>query len=130
MDRKEKELKVLALFDLKIGDKIKVEDDNNFILEIKEVEDRIVFERKKESGTEYLFTNVLTIYDWKKVEPPLKDKKCKEFEQCNGCPFSNRKNISCSYVIDVTEEKTLAEIYKDIEQDLYSTKQKIYGEEK
>lgn len=131
MTRKEKELKVLELFGLKIGDKIKVEE-YDYILEIKEFEDRIVFERKKEGGTtEYLFINVLTIYDWEKIETPLeiplKDKKCNDFKCCEECPFVEKNIINCVCIEDY-EKMTLEEKYNEVKKEFEQLTKEILGD--
>ena len=125
MTTKEKQLKVLELFGLKVGDKIRF-SFNKIDSEIVETQTFYAIKEDTLHGIDLLIE-----YDWKKVEPSLKDKKCKEFENCYGCPFAD-SFVSCGDIEVVGEnlrEATLEDVYNGAEKELEKLKKEIYEEE-
>ena len=134
MTREEKELKVLELFGLKVGDKIRIKKPKHFYLESKILkiakskdghEDFIGFD---DGGITLISVDILFKEDWQKIESSLKDKRCDDFEDCKGCPFYNKSIINC-VVIEDYEKKTLEEKYNEIKKELDELKTEIFGEE-
>lgn len=137
MTRKEKELKLLELFGLKVGDKILIKKPKYFSFSNEILQ---IVERTREEplenyigclvyGEESPYTlNVLIVEDWQKVKPLLKDKKCKEIDCCNECPL---KSHYCGDLFGGNlEEHTLGEVYNAIKKDLDVARLEIFGDEK
>lgn len=139
MTRKEKDLKVLELFGLKVGDRIKIKEPKYFYMK-KNIPFKIIehYEHGEEciclddgSLTPFVSVDILIKEDWEKVEPLLKDKKCGDFINCEGCPFSD-SFVSCGDIESVGEnlrEATLEDIYNGATKELKKLKKEIYGEE-
>ena len=121
MTKKEKELELIYAFDLIIGDKIKIEDK---IYKIIEDIDEVLLENQK--GHRFMIY-LLISEDWEKLKLSIKDKRCKDFQNCQGCPFLKRCGLDCT-CIDYHEDLTLEEIYKKMEEDLFIAKQEIFGD--
>lgn len=132
MTKKEKELKILELFNLKIGDRIISDYSAKSIFKpctykITERESNIWVINEK-TGFEYDAVYFTTMFDdWTKLEPSLKDKKCKDIT-CYDCPFGNFRFFDCGCYGDL-REKAIGEIYNIVKQDLDKAKKEIFGEE-
>ena len=126
MTRKEKEQKLLEMFNLKVGDRIKC----GLIYEIVEREKGYVLHPVKYRDDDYYDISIISviIYDWEKVDPILKDKKCKDIDFCTQCPLENH-NCGAFYKGD-TGEHTLGEIFIEVKRDLDRAKEKIFGDKK
>ena len=126
MTRKEIQLKVLELFGLKIGDKVKSLLYSNNIYTIEEIDKKIKLVNI-ETGYKESISLLLDI-DWEKIEPPVKDKKCIDFEHCNGCPFYKLRAINCCYITKEMDS-SMVERYEGLNEIIKELKTKIYGEE-
>lgn len=126
MTRKEKELKALEAFDLKIGDRIKGNEPVNPFFKIVE-DDTSIRVINEETGVEYNAVYYITFYDWEKAETPLRDKKCKDFN-CTGCPIYKAKQIECLIVKDISDI-TIGEVYNEIKEEVDEVGKELYGEE-
>ena len=128
MTRKEKELKVLEAFGLKVGDKIKIifdclEDTIVSLVTVVENEERFYLKNKEEATFNI---DILFREEWEKVEPSLKDEKCKDVS-CDVCPL-NKEHLYCRCYTAYSYE-TLGEIYEKIKADLDEAKKELDGEE-
>ena len=127
MTRKEKELKMLETLGLKVGDKIKA---CYVIYEIVEEEEFHILHPVDNGVSELVnvgsIAHVLLDYDWKKIKSSIKDKKCKDFDRCIGCPIYKSDYLDCGN----GEEETLEEKYNKANQDLNKLKTEIFGDEK
>lgn len=152
MTRKEAEKELLESLGLSVGDRIKVTQENyvhaNKIFVIRETEDDrdydgyyLGLETSSFEREMYLLSipetpslkkgmyslSILIDTDWEKVETPLKDKKCEDFNNCEGCPLHD---WFCAELIDEDpSNKIISEIYNKIEKKLFKAKEEIFGEE-
>lgn len=127
MTRKEKELKVLEAFGLKVGDKIKIifdclEDTIVSLVTVVENEERFYLKNKEEATFNI---DILFREEWEKIKPSTKNKKCKDFDRCIGCPIYKSDYLDCGN----GEQETLEEKYNKAKQDLDKLKTEIYGDE-
>ena len=125
MTRKEKDLKVLELFGLKVGDKIKTKENRTYVIVWGNNEIEL---RNTEKYCDKCTILDLAILDWEKLDPSLKDKKCMEFIGCKGCPFADMV-VDCGGTKDNLEEMTLGEIYNIAKESYDKLRIKIFGEE-
>lgn len=138
MTKKEKDLKVLEAFNLKIGDSVKISPDTpthifkGDVFVITERADGVIVLCQKIADTvsDNVAFNVGFLLDesWTKLKSSLKDKKCKDIT-CYDCPFGDFRLFDCDYDSDL-KEKTIGEIYNSVKQDLDKVKKEIFGDEK
>ena len=124
MTRIEKELKMIEALGLKVGDVIERNEPTHHFFKIVE-NDTGIWVINEGTGVQYYAVHFITFYDWKKVKPSLKNKKCKDFDHCIGCPIYKSNYLDCGN----GEEETLEEKYNGVKQDLDKLKTEIYGEE-
>ena len=128
MARKEEGIKVLDLFGLKVGDKIKIYDIIYEIVEKKE--SYILHPIDEDVSNLYDIENIghaLSSCNWEKIEIPLKDMRCKDFDGCKGCPFKNRV-INCGFTVG-NDDITIGEMYNEVKKDFARLTAEICGEE-
>lgn len=124
MTTKEKQLKVLELFGLKVGDKIRFYFNKIASETVSEIVETQYFYAIKEDT--FYGIDLLIQYDWKKVEPSLKDEKCKDFN-CQDCPIYKAYHIDC-HNIKVISNETISEIFNEIKKEADKVEKEIYGE--
>ena len=137
MTKKEIQKRLLESLGLMVGDRIKVTQKNhvhtNKIFIIRETEDEGDYdeyylgpETPSSLRKEMYLLSILIDMDWEKVETPLKDKKCEDFDACDGCPLHD---YFCADLIDEDpSNKTIGEVYDKIEKRLFKAKKEIYGD--
>ncbi len=129
MNRKEKELKILDMFNLKVEDKIKLYstdfDDGSIVVEIVEKDDAFYLQAKdKQVG--YNIISSLIEYEWKKHNS-VKEMKCNDFVNCYGCPLCDTSGILCPDAD--CGDMTFEEIYHKVKKDLDEAKSVVFNEE-
>lgn len=140
MTKIEVQKRLLESLELMVGDRIKVTQKNyvhtNKIFVVRETEDKVkdeyndyYLELENSCSRDKMYSlSILVEKDWEKVETPLKDKKCDDFEGCVGCPLHD---FYCADLIYGTlSGKTISEVYNRIEKKLFIAKKEIFEEEK
>lgn len=133
MNRKEIQKRLLESLELKIGDKIKVTQESCFhtnkVFVIKGPVDDcdeyyLELENSYEDG-KYLLS-ILVDNEWKKLKPPLSNKKCKDVN-CDVCPFS-KGYLNCRCYVSYSD-KTLGELFIEFKKDVDKAEEEIFGAE-